>query len=117
MFTLNYHINNSYNYTGKFTNDDFVNFVNECGHAFESIVLRDSGDAGMTYFGGEYTVEEYFALSQKMYLDTEYIYVDFPKDDVSMFARDYDHTIDVVTSNPNFDLNEFFFEKKSKMTR
>ncbi len=117
MFTLDYHFNTSYKYRGEFTNDDFVNFVNECGHNFEGIVLRDSGDVGMTYFGGKYTVEEYFALSQKMYLDTDYIYVRFPQDDVNMIARDYEGTIGVTTSNPNFDLNEFFFGKKNKMTK
>lgn len=117
MFTLDFHIEDSYRFKGKFTNDDFVNFVNDCGHEFECIELEDSGDLGMKYFGGKYTVEEYFALSQKMYLDTDYIYVKFPQDGVSMVARDYDHTIDVTTVNPNFDLNEFFFEKKSKMTR
>ncbi len=117
MFTLDYHVNNTYRYSGNFSNDNFVNFVNECGHKFESIELKDNADSGMSYFGGRYTVEEYFELAQKMYLDTEYIYVRFPEEDVSMFARDYDGTIDVSTPNPNFDLNEFLFEKKSKMTR
>lgn len=110
-FTLVYHLNNSYKYKGSFSNDDFVKYVSECGHFFDGIKLEDSGDCGMKYFGGTYTVDRYFELSSEMYLDTEYIYVDFPRDDVSMVAKDYDHTIGVITSHPDFDLNAFFFGK------
>ncbi len=108
-FTLDFHIHDSYRYKGSFTDDEFVKYVSECGHFFDGIELEDSGDCGMKYFGGTYSVEEYFELSRKMYLDTEYIYVTFPRDGVSMFARDYEHTVDFTTDHPDFDLNEFFF--------
>ena len=108
MITLEWHSGEIYHFTGLFSDDGFVRLVANAPHHFETIRLHDSGDCGMTYFGGDYTVEAYFALSSKMYLDIDYIYVRFPQDGVSMIAKDYDNTVDVITNRPDFDLDRFF---------
>lgn len=81
------------------------------------IRIYEDADVSLSSYGGSYTFDE---LDEKFDLNYPYfdeMYVFFKDDDTCFRYKGFEDKLEVVTQNPNFDLDTFLSEKKSTMIK
>jgi hypothetical protein len=81
------------------------------------ITIYEDADVSLSSYGGSYTFDK---LDEKFDLNYPYfddMYIFFKDDDTCFRYKGFEDKLEVITQNPNFDLDTFLSEKKSMMIK
>ena len=108
---------NKYEVTYSVDSDkDLSDALRRCKNSIRTIDIKEDADVGLASYGGSYTFDQ---------LDKEYgsdysfdnMYIWFKNDDTWFTYYGYKYKLEVITQDPNFDLEAFVAEKSKQMMK
>ena len=91
----------------------FTDILRSCKNSIRSIWIKEDADIGLASYGGSYTFDQLDKEFDLNYLEFDTMYVFFKNDDTWFIYYGFKYKLNVITRDPNFDL-EAFAAGKSK---
>ena len=101
-------------YCVKYSADSDINLTDilrSCKNSISHISIYEDADVGLSSYGGSYTFDELDEKFDLNYLLFDDMYVFFENDDTCFRYKGFENELEIITQNPNFDLETFVAEK------
>ena len=93
---------------------ELADILRRCKDSIKKITIKEDADVGLASYGGSYTFDQLDKEFDLNYLDFDVMYVDFKNDDTWFVYYGYKYKLNVITRDPNFDLEVFAAEKSKQ---
>ena len=110
------YFDNKYKVTYSVDSDrSLTDILRRCKNSIEEIRIKEDADVGLSSYGGSYTFDQLDKKFDLNYLDFDTMYIDFKNDDTWFIYYGYKYKLNVITRNPDFDLEAFVAEKSKQL--
>jgi hypothetical protein len=92
---------------------DLSDALRQCKNSIDTIDIKEDADVGLASYGGSYTFDQLDKKFNLNYLNFDYMYIYFKNDDTWFVYYGYENELNVITQDPNFDLDTFLSEKNT----
>ena len=111
---------------GKYVHDEYkvtysvdsdrslTDILRRCKNSIEEIRIKEDADVGLASYGGSYTFDQLDKEFDLNYLEFDTMYIRFKNDDTWFIYYGYEHKLNVITWDPDFDLEAFAAEKSKQ---
>jgi hypothetical protein len=92
---------------------DLIDALRQCKNSIDSIEIKEDADVGFASYGGSYTFDQLDKEFDLNHLYFDKMYIHFKNDDTRFAYYGYENELNVITQDPNFDLDTFLSEKNT----